>query len=127
MVTDQKTNRAWVLTGDAGYELLAQPTPSDIVAMVAPHLGADMGPSSLTFTRSTQAYAGLNYSFGPGNAHGPSKLPVRHPVVAAVAAHASTKWPHGSWASPPATCLAGADVLATATHTTVHLQGASAA
>lgn len=126
VVTDQKTNRAWVLTGDAGYDLLAQPTPSDIAAMVAPHHGADMGTSSLPFSRSTQAYARLIYSFGPNNAHGPGKPPVRHPVAAAVAAHASANWSHGSWTSPPATCLAGADVLATATHTVVHLEGAGA-
>lgn len=126
VVTDHKTNRAWVLTGDAGYDLLAQPRPPDIAAMVAPHHGADMGPSSLPFSRSPQTYARLMYSFGPDNAHGPSKPPVRHPVAAAVSAHATALWSHGSWASPPATCLAGADVLATATHGATHLQGAGA-
>lgn len=127
VVKDLPSNREWVLTGDAAYDLLAQPTPADVSAMVVPHHGADMGPSSIPFSRSTASYARLLYSFGPNNGHGPNSPPVRHPVTAAVTAHIGGRWGHGSWLPPtPATRVAGGDVLATATHTTTHLQGAGA-
>lgn len=127
VVKDQASNREWVLTGDAGYNLLAQPKPGDISAMVVPHHGADMGPGSIPFRRSGASYARLLYSFGPNNGHGPNNPPVRHPVTAAVAAHTNASWSHGAWTpATPATILAGGDVLATATHKTTHLQGAGA-
>jgi hypothetical protein len=127
VVTDQKSNRSWVLTGDAGYHLLAQSKPTDISAMVAPHHGADMGTSSVPFARSTDPYARLLYSFGPNNGHGPHKPPVRHPVAAAIISHTAASWVHGNWTPvAPAMSVAGGDVLATATHTTTHLQGTGA-
>jgi len=126
IVTDQPSGRSWVLTGDAGYDDLPHAPPADVAAMVVPHHGADMGPSSIPFARSASGYARLFYSFGPSNGHGPKKPPVRHPVAAAVSAHIGAGWGHGSWAAPPAGCLAGADILATATHLASHLEGAAA-
>jgi hypothetical protein len=127
IVTDRPSGRSWVLTGDAGYNDIPHAVPADVAAMVVPHHGADMGSTSIPFSRSTSAYARLLYSFGPGNGHGPKKPPVQHPVSAAVTAHILAGWGHGSW-SPfsPANCLAGADILATATHLTSHLDGAAA-
>lgn len=127
IVTDSSYGRSWVLTGDAGYDLIAQHAPNDIAAMVVPHHGADMGPKSLPYPRSSDAYARLFYSFGPGNAHGPKKPPVRHPVATAVTSHQNRNWNHGSWT--PATAgqsLAGGDVLATATHNLTQRGGGAA-
>ena len=127
IVTDLGSSRSWVLTGDAGYHLIAQVAPADIAAMIVPHHGADMGASSVPFSRSLNTYARLFYSFGPGNGHGPKKPPVCHPVAAAVTAHQAQNWNHGSWT--PTTggqSLAGQDVLATATHIATHLDGAAA-
>lgn len=127
IVTDRATGRSWVLTGDAGYDLIAQSAPADIAAMIVPHHGADMGANSIPFPRSSNAYARLFYSFGPGNGHGPKTPPVRHPVAAAVTAHDKRNWGHGSWT--PATgghSLAGGDALATATHLATHLGGGAA-
>jgi hypothetical protein len=127
IVTSRISGRSWVLTGDAGYNLIAQPPPADIAAMVVPHHGADMGPNSQPFWRASDGYARLFYSFGPGNAHGPKKPPVRHPVTAAVTAHQNRNWDHGAWTSATAgQLLAGGDVVATATHTSVHLHGGAA-
>lgn len=124
IVTDRPSKRSWVLTGDAGYDLIAQTAPTDIAAMIVPHHGADMGSRSIPFRRSTNSYARLFYSFGPGNGHGPKTPPVRHPVTAAVSAHQSQGWNHGSWtASTGGQSLAGGDVLATATHLSTHLDG----
>ncbi|EGF93244.1 hypothetical protein ABI_16840 [Asticcacaulis biprosthecium C19] len=127
IVTDGASRRAWVLTGDAGYHEIPHPVPNDIAAMVAPHHGADMGAKSVPFQRSAQPYARLFYSFGPDNAHGPKTPATSHPVSATISAHSNANWKHGTWTpATPATSLAGADVLATATHTTTHLQGAAA-
>lgn len=127
VVTDRSSARSWVLTGDAGYDRIAQNAPADIAAMIAPHHGAYMGAKSNPFLRSRNPYARLFYSFGPGNGHGPKKPPVRHPVAAAVTAHEVRNWDHGSWApSTAGQSLAGGDVLATAMHTSTHLQGAAA-
>lgn len=127
IVTDHSSGRSWVLTGDAGYDLIAQRAPNDIAAMVVPHHGADMGAKSTPFLRTLHRYARLFYSFGPGNAHGPNKPPVRHPVAATVSAHDNQGWHHGSWT--PATAgqsLAGGDVLATATHNSTQRGGGAA-
>ena len=127
IVTDQPSGRAWVLTGDAGYHELPHPGPTDAAAMVAPHHGADMGLKSIPYTRSGSSYGRLFYSFGPGNRHGPKKPGVQHPVVAAINAHSSAGWGHGSWSrTSPASTRAGGDVLATATHPTIHLEGSAA-
>jgi hypothetical protein len=124
VVTDRCSGRAWVLPGDAGYHELPHPTPGNVAAMLAPHHGADMGPSSKPYPRSSFAYARLFYSFGPDNRHGPGKPGVQHPTAAATSAHSGVGWGHGSWSSmSPASTLAGSDVLATATHPTTHLQG----
>lgn len=127
IVTDRPSARSWVLTGDAGYDLISQSAPADIAAMVVPHHGAKMGVNSIPFPRSSNDYARLFYSFGPNNGHGPKKPPVRHPVSEAIAAHQKQNWDHGPWT--PATAaqsLAGGDVLATATHLSTHLGGAAA-
>ena len=127
IVTDHSFGRSWVLTGDAGYDLIAQSAPVDIAAMVVPHHGADMGANSFPFQRSLNGYARLFYSFGPGNGHGPKTPPVRHPVAAAVAEHQNRNWNHGSWTTATAGhSVAGGDVLATATHMSTHLQGGAA-
>lgn len=127
IVTDDPSGRSWVLTGDAGYDLIAQPAPANIAAMVVPHHGADMGITSVPFACAPNRYGRLFYSFGPGNGHGPKKPPVRHPVAAAVTAHIGRGWNHGTWtAASSALSLAGGDVLATATHLTTHLDGGAA-
>lgn len=127
IVTDGISARSWVLTGDAGYDLIAQSAPVDIAAMVVPHHGADMGAKSVPFWRSSNGYARLFYSFGPGNGYGPRTLPARHPVAAAVTAHQNRNWNHGSWTAATAgQLLSGGDVLATATHISTHLQGGAA-
>jgi hypothetical protein len=127
IVTDRTFGRSWVLTGDAGYHLIAQSAPVDVAAMVVPHHGADMGANSAPFWRSPKGYARLFYSFGPGNGHGPKTPPVRHPVSAAVTAHQNRNWDHGSWTAATAgQLLAGGDVVATATHVSTHLQGGAA-
>lgn len=127
IVIDHASGRSWVLTGDAGYDLIAQGAPADVAAMVVPHHGADMGPKSIPFLRSSNSYARLFYSFGPGNGHGPKTPPVRHPVAAAVTAHQNRNWSHGGWT--PASggqSVGGGDVLATATHLVTHLDGGAA-
>lgn len=127
VVTDRPSGRSWVLTGDAGYDVIPHAVPADVAAMVVPHHGADMGAKSFPFARSSTSYARLLYSFGPGNKHGPNNPPVQHPVQAAVSAHANVNWGHGGWSAvTPASCLAGGDVLATATHLTSHLDGLAA-
>lgn len=127
IVTDRTFGRSWVLTGDAGYDLIKQNPPVDIAAMVVPHHGADMGANSHPFWRSSSEYARLFYSFGPGNGHGPKTPPVRHPVAAAMTAHQNRNWDHGSWISAtPGQSLAGGDVIATAKHMSVHLHGGAA-
>lgn len=127
IVTDRICARSWVLTGDAGYDLIAQSAPVDIAAMVVPHHGANMGANSYPFRRSSNDYARLFYSFGPGNGHGPKTPPVRHPVAVTVTAHQNRNWNHGSWTVATAgQLLAGGDVLATATHVSTHLKGAAA-
>jgi hypothetical protein len=127
IVTDQPSGRAWVLTGDAGYHELPQPTPSDAAAMIVPHHGAHMGSKSTPFTRSSSAYARLFYSFGHGNSHGPKTPSTQHPVSAAVSAHSHAGWVHGRWSiTSPAMILAGPDVIATAMHPNSHLGGGGA-
>lgn len=126
VVTDRASGRSWVLTGDAGYNQIPHTPPTDIAAMIVPHHGADMGTASIPFTRSSNSYARLLYSFGPGNGHGPKKPPVRHPVAAAVNAHQAQNWNHGTWTpANSGQTLAGRDVLATATHLATHLNGAA--
>ena len=61
-----------------------------------------MGAASIPFARSSQAYARLFYSFGPGNGHGPKKPPVQHPVAAAITAHTLASWSHGTWTAASA-------------------------
>lgn len=126
IVTHLGLGREWVLPGDAGYHVLPHPMPRDVAAMVAPHHGAHMGPSSIPFQRSRRSYSRLIYSFGPGNNHGSKKPFVQHPVDAAVLSHAKQRWAHGRWTIPPGTVVAGADVLGTASHATAHLGGAVA-
>lgn len=126
IVTDLTYQRSWVLTGDAGYNLIAHSKLRKIAALIVPHHGADMGKSSIPFLR-TSSYARLFYSFGPGNGHGPKTPPVCHPVATAVKVHQNAGWDHGFWT--PATggkLLAGGNVLATATHPTNHLGGGAA-
>jgi hypothetical protein len=127
VVTDISSSRSWVLTGDAGYDLIAQQAPANIAAMVVPHHGADMGAASTPFARSPNSYARLFYSFGHDNGHGPKKPPIRHPVAAAVTAHQGQNWDHGRWTpAKGGHSTAGRDVLPTATHLTTHLDGGAA-
>ena len=127
IVSDSASRRSWVLTGDAGYNLIANSPQFDIAALVVPHHGADMGPNSVPFLRSSNDYARLFYSFGPANGHGSKNPPVRHPVFAAVKAHQARQWDHSPWTPTIAgQLLAGGDVLATATHVATHLQGGAA-
>jgi hypothetical protein len=125
LVEDSSGSQGWLVTGDAGYHELGQPhLPADLRAVVVPHHGADMGTASIPPSRPS-GYARLFYSFGPGNAHG--RTHVQHPTVAGISAHAASGWKHHTWPSgTPATCLAGGDVLATATHPGTHLDGAVA-
>ncbi|QCX51607.1 metallo-hydrolase/oxidoreductase [Ralstonia pseudosolanacearum] len=122
VVEDQNTDRGWLLTGDAPYNLIPGPLPSDLAAVVVPHHGADMGPGSKPPLCSQHAYSRLLYSFGPGNAHG--RTSVRHPTAAAVSAHSASGWGHGAWLPPPpGRGLAGHPVLATASHPHSHHGG----
>jgi hypothetical protein len=113
-------NAQWLLTGDAAYDEI-NPLPSSPVAIVVPHHGADMGKSSVPPSKPA-SYARLFYSFGPGNRHG-RHHGVQHPTSAAMAAHSS--WNHGSWtAASPGYSTAGAEILASASHSVSHLNGA---
>lgn len=123
VVEDEATRRGWLLTGDAGYNYVPGPIPADLAALVVPHHGADMGSASVP-PLAGPGYTRLLYSFGPGNAHG--RTGIRHPTAAAVTAHGLVGWSHGAWIPPPAAMnLAGAPVLATASHITAHEQGIS--
>jgi hypothetical protein len=124
IVEDGNSGKQWLLTGDAGYHEIGT-LPSNPVAIVVPHHGADMGSSSTPPTKPT-AYARLIYSFGPGNRHG-RKPGVQHPTVAAMNAHQSQAWDHGTWTGSTAgNTVATKDVLATAQHPGTHLDGAVA-
>ena len=80
--------------------------------MVVPHHGADMGSNSVAPPRPS-GYTRLVYTFGPGNAHGRTRI--SHPTSAAVGHHAGKGWSHGAWfLANPALVVAGGDVLATA-------------
>jgi hypothetical protein len=126
VVKDPPSSMGWLLTGDAGYHELNQPRlPPDLRAVVVPHHGADMGASS-TPPVPPSGYTRLIYSFGPGNAHGRTR--VQHPTSVGMNAHVAQGWNHNHWVSTsPATCVAGGNVLATATHPGTHLDGAVAA
>lgn len=128
VVEDQFHSRSWVLNGDTSYNYVPHNIRSDIAAMMVPHHGANLGPSSIPFSPSVGSkYRRLLYSFGPNNSHGPNTPPVRHPVSSAVSAHHSSGWLHGAWSLlTPANCLAAGDVLATATHSSTHLGGIAA-
>ncbi len=124
VVEDHGTGRGWLLTGDAPYNLIPGPLPSDFAAVVVPHHGADMGPWSVPPLCSPHSYVRLLYSFGPGNAHG--KTNVRHPTAAAVSAHNARGWAHSAWLPPPpGMVLASHPVLATASHLPMHHGGAA--
>jgi hypothetical protein len=121
IIADHNSQQEWLLTGDASYDFIPGPLPSNLVAVVVPHHGADMG--SRTAPHPSVPYARLLYSFGPGNAHG--RTNISHPTSAAVFAHESNGWSHGAWLPPPhAMRLAGPPVLATASHLTTHENGA---
>ncbi|WP_378948909.1 hypothetical protein [Paracoccus sp. R86501] len=121
VVEDHASQRGWLLAGDAAYNFVPGALPHDLAALVVPHHGADMGPASIPPSAGL-GYARLLYSFGPDNAHG--RTSVRHPTMAAITAHGSAGWSHGTWAPPPpAMSPAGQPVLATASHLTTHEQG----
>lgn len=124
IVDDPASGRAWMLTGDAGYNYISLPWSLDFAAIVVPHHGADMGAASIPPARPTSSsYARLAYSFGPGNKHGSTSI--SHPTNAAMNAHASMNWSHGAWMrSGPGLAVAGVDTLATAENPTTHLDGA---
>lgn len=126
VVCDTASSRGWLLTGDAGYHELGQPSlPTDLRVIIAPHHGADMGGLSVPPHRPT-GYTRLIYSFGPGNKHGQTNI--QHPTPHGVQAHVNHGWNHNSWSvAAPANCVAGGDVLATASHPGTHLDGAVAA
>ncbi|MGH7022226.1 MAG: hypothetical protein ACREEB_01400 [Caulobacteraceae bacterium] len=124
IVEDTASGRGFMLTGDASYNHIPRPWPTDIAALVVPHHGADMGAASVPPLRpSAPKYARLLYSFGPGNKHG--RTSVSHPTHAAMVAHDRQKWNHGLWTIGGAgLSVPGADVLATAKHPATHLDGA---
>ena len=122
IVEDRRSQRGWLLPGDAGYNYIPGPIPADLAAVIVPHHGADMGTASVPPQNSGNSYSRLLYSFGPGNAHGRSA--VRHPTQAAVNAHIGAGWAHGGWSPPPpGVNPAGQPVLATASHPTTHEHG----
>lgn len=122
IAADHDEQRAWLLTGDAGYQFIPPPLPGNLSAIVVPHHGADMGAASSPPAYSHLPYSRLAYSFGPGNAHG--RTSVSHPTAPAVAAHVASGWPHGLWMPPPpALQPAGAPVVATASHGSTHHGG----
>lgn len=122
IVEDPRSGRSWLLTGDAAYDKIPPPLPTNFAAVVVPHHGADMGSASIPPIMSCHHYTRLLYSFGPGNAHG--KMSVRHPTQAAMDAHVLASWPHGAWLpSSPGDTIAGVPVLATAAHHIGHQGG----
>lgn len=115
---------SWLLTGDAGYSEIGPGPSYALTALTAPHHGADMTHKGSPPTM-TARHARLFYSFGPDNKHG--RTSISHPTAAAVAAHDRAGWLHGSWSlTTPAQVVAGGDVLATASHSAVHLESAVA-
>jgi len=129
VVLDHDSGRRWLLTGDAGYDLIpGLDLEHDFAAIVVPHHGADMGAHSVPPTRSSHPYARLIYSYGPDNAHG--RTNVSHPRAAALAAHEAAGWDHGCWMPAAAANGPGADpVYATAHHLgspAAHLEGVRA-
>lgn len=125
-IEDRASGRHWLLTGDAAYDQLAGPIPTDLAALVVPHHGADMGASSIPpIAPGSDSYTRLLYSFGPGNAHG--KTAVQHPTQAAVDAHVAVGWPHSGWSAPPPGMADPlVPVLATAEHPSTHKGGVRA-
>jgi hypothetical protein len=112
LAEDSRLNRAWLITGDAGYHELGLTLPARLSTVVVPHHGADMGPKSVPPARPN-GYTRLVYTFGPGNTHG--RTHVTHPTSASVNHHAAQGWSHGTWSlTTPALSVAGGDVLATA-------------
>jgi hypothetical protein len=102
----------WLLTGDCDYSYMAT-AHADVLALVAPHHGASLRPSSVVPAPSG-GYCRLAYSFGGNNAHGSG---TSHPTSAGVTKHHCGGWWHGAWSlAMPATKVAVGDVLATAQH-----------
>jgi len=129
IVRDHQSGRCWLLTGDAGYDLIPGLNPDDdFAAIVVPHHGADMGAHSLPPLRSSHPYARLIYSYGPDNAHG--RTNVSHPRAAALTIHETAGWDHACWMPAAAANGPGADpVFETAHHLgtpSVHLEGVRA-
>ncbi|WP_439611936.1 hypothetical protein [Reyranella sp.] len=122
IIEDNHVDRSWLLTGDAGYHELSMALPTNLSAVVVPHHGATMHQSSQPLSPAA-GYRRLLYSFGAGNRHGSTG--VQHPTTNAVNLHQAAGWAHGTWPTnqPPGGTLAGADVLATATHAPQHLGG----
>lgn len=112
----------WLATGDAGYDEIPFKLAGRIAAMTVPHHGAKMMKNK-AIPAPAANYARLLYSFGPGNAHG--RTHVRHPTAVSVTEHQANGWDPGTWRSPtqPGSTIAGADVLATAVHSSTHLGG----
>lgn len=124
VIENRSVRRGWLLTGDAPYDLIPGPLPSDLAAVVVPHHGADMGPSSVPPVRTARRYSRLLYSFGPGNKHG--KSGISHPTSSAVNAHTARAWPHVGWLPPPpGTGPVSIPVIATAAHPNMHNDGAA--
>jgi len=121
IVEDSQSKRGWLMTGDAAYSFVPGPLPTNLVAIVVPHHGADMGRINTPPGPSTN-YHRLLYSFGPGNAHG--RTSIRHPTPATVSAHLGAGWRHVGWyPPPPAIWRANPPVLATASHPASHEMG----
>lgn len=107
----------WVLTGDCDYRhFLPALTACQPVAMVVPHHGADLHPSTAVPSPiRPSGYCRLAYSFGMNNSHGSTG--VQHPTSAGVKAHDVAGWTHGVWSLlTPGTPTPGPELVATCEH-----------
>lgn len=102
------TSVGWLLTGDCDYRhFISHLSPSEPIAIVAPHHGADLHHLSVPPKPSpaSPSYRRLVYSFGRDNQHGRGQQVqhgqhlqfVRHPTVGGVDPHKKAGWDHGTW------------------------------
>jgi hypothetical protein len=107
----------WMLTGDCDYRhFLPSLTACAPVAIVVPHHGADLHPSTtVPWPTRPSGYCRLAYSFGRDNSHGSTG--VQHPTPAGVQAHDKAGWVHGAWSlMAPGMPTPGPELVATCEH-----------
>lgn len=103
--------RSWLLPGDCDYKHFPSTfTPTNVIALVAPHHGADLGKGSVPVPPAAGGYLRLVYSFGRDNKY-------QHPRQGFVDAHHAAGWTHPVVPATGAiTCVSGDDVRTTNVH-----------